>query len=583
MALHCGGWLSNEGSKHLILFSWLALNTWLFWKTFTLYYSGPQYYYLHQMLGLGLCISRASASVLNLNCCLVLLPMCRTLLGLLRGSKKVVNRKTRRLLDKSKTFHASCGAAICVFAAIHVGAHVANAVNFSVHYNKDFNALNVARYKNEDPRIIIFTSVPGLTGILMVIILFLMCTASTVSIRTSNYDIFLHTHNLFFIFYILLLIHASGGVLKYQSNLEEHPPGCFHLNRTIKDYVPLIGADGRAPSENAPKPAPGAFSAQEELLIKNNAQKICTKEPTFKPHYLETWLWISGPLCLYCLERLYRYIRRSKPVTITSVIKHPCDVIEVRMLKEHFKARPGQYIALQCPSVSALETHPFTLTMCPTEKKATFAIHIRVVGDWTERFYNLLTSDSNASKEILPICQQRKYPKIYIDGPFGSPSEEALNYEISLCVAGGIGVTPFASVLNQLLDSWKHYKLQRLYFVWICRDIHSFLWFADLLCLLHRKLWKENRPDYLNIQLYLSQTDRIQKIIGEKYHALNSRLMIGRPRWKILLDEIAKYSRQKTVGVFCCGPKGISKELHKLCNSRNSYGTTFEYNKESFR
>lgn len=43
------------------------------------------------------------------------------------------------------------------------------------------------------------------------------------------------------------------------------------------------------------------------------------------------------------------------------------------------------------------------------------------------------------------------FNRLYIDGPFGSPSEEVFNYEVSLCVAGGIGVTPFASVLNTLL------------------------------------------------------------------------------------------------------------------------------------
>nr|KAF6438396.1 NADPH oxidase 4 [Molossus molossus] len=179
---------------------------------------------------------------------------------------------------------------------------------------------------------------------------------------------------------------------------------------------------------------------------------------------------------------------------------------------------------------------------CPTETKATFGVHLKIVGDWTERFRDLLLPPSSEDSEILPFIQSRKYPK----------------------------------------DDWKPYKLRRLYFIWVCRDIQSFRWFADLLCLLHNKFWQENRPDYVNIQLYLSQTDGIQKIIGEKYQALNSRLYIGRPRWKLLFDEIAKCNRGKTVGVFCCGPSSISKTLHKLSNQNNSYGTRFEYNKESF-
>ncbi|KPP57818.1 hypothetical protein Z043_124414, partial [Scleropages formosus] len=100
----------------MCLVLWLSANTVLFWKTFTLYCYGPQYYYLYKMLGLGLCLSRASAAVLNLNCCLVLLPMCRAVLAILRGSQKVMSRKARRLLDKSKTFHVACGVAICLFS-----------------------------------------------------------------------------------------------------------------------------------------------------------------------------------------------------------------------------------------------------------------------------------------------------------------------------------------------------------------------------------------------------------------------------------------------------------------------------------
>ncbi|KAM8923417.1 NADPH oxidase 4 isoform 1-T1 [Lycaon pictus] len=577
MAVSWRNWLANEGVKHLCLFIWLSLNVLLFWKAFLLYNQGPEYHYLHQMLGLGLCLSRASASVLNLNCSLILLPMCRTLLAYLRGSQKVPSRRTRRLLDKSRTFHITCGVTICIFSGVHVAAHLVNALNFSVNYNEDFTELNAARYRDEDPRKLLFTTVPGLTGVGMVLVLFLMITASTYAIRVSNYDIFWYTHNLFFVFYMLLMLHVSGGLLKYQANLDTHPPGCININGTRYQNIHLPNYR----SEHFHESFPGGLSKPDELT-QNRSVNICMEEPRFQANFPQTWLWISGPLCLYCAERLYRCIRSNKPVTIISVISHPSDVMEIRMIKENFKARPGQYIILHCPSVSALENHPFTLTMCPTETKATFGVHLKIVGDWTERFRDLLLPPSNQDSEILPVIQSRKYPKLYIDGPFGSPFEESLNYEVSLCVAGGIGVTPFASILNTLLDDWKPYKLRRLYFIWVCRDIQSFRWFADLLCVLHNKFWQENRPDYVNIQLYLSQTDGIQKIIGEKYQALNSRLFIGRPRWKLLFDEIAKCNRGKTVGVFCCGPNSISKTLHKLSNRNNSYGTRFEYNKESF-
>ncbi|XP_067101776.1 NADPH oxidase 4 [Osmerus mordax] len=399
MALSIQSWVANEGGKHLVLIMWLGVNTWLFLRTFMTYCSGQQYFYLHKMLGLGLCVSRASASVLNLNCSLVLLPMCRSLLTYLRGTH-AVNRKTRRLLDKSKTFHVACGVAICVFSVVHVSAHLANLVNFSVKYSEEFPALNVARYRGEDPRIIILTTVPGVTGVLLVLVLFLMFTASSYCIR-------------------FLLLGWKLIVIV-----------CVFVITDDHSYWP----------------------------------------PLF--------------------------------------------------LSYSFAALCG------CPAPG--------------------------------------------------VC------RLYVDGPFGSPSEDVFNYEVSLCVAGGIGVTPFACVLHTLLDGWRTFRLKRLYFVWVCRELQSFYWFAELLCTLHHKLWQENRPDYLNLHLFLSQTDRLQSMSEEKYRLLSSRILIGRPKWKLLFDEIGRANKHKRVGVFCCGPKGLSKMLHRLCNSDQYSGTTFEFNKESF-
>ncbi|XP_029028143.1 NADPH oxidase 4 isoform X2 [Betta splendens] len=479
--------------------------------------------------------------------------MCRSLLTFVRGTRTVSSRKTRRLLDKSKTFHVACGVAICILSVVHVSAHLVNVINFSESYSDEFPALNLARYRGEDPKLIILTTIPGVTGVLLVLILFLMFLSSSHCVRVSHYEIFWYTHNLFIVFYVILMVHMVGGALKYQTNIEAHPPGCLEPNRTSTERQ------------------------SEELQ-----QGRCREEAHFQPHCPQTWLWVSGPLCLYCAERFFRYIRSSDPVTIVTVIRHPCDVIELRMLKKNFAARPGQYVVLNCPGVSSFENHPFTLTTCPTENKETFGIHLRVVGDWTDRFTQLLLPQPRLGLEILPMMQQRRYPKLYVDGPFGSPSEDVFNYDVSFCVAGGIGVTPFACVLHALLDGWTGFRLQRLYFVWVCRELQSFFWFAELLCALHHKLWKENRPDYLNLKLYVSQPENLQRMSEERYRPLASRLLVGRPRWKHLFDEIGRSNKNKRVGVFCCGPKGISRTLHKLCNSARFPGTTFEFNKESF-
>ncbi|XP_063348921.1 NADPH oxidase 4 isoform X2 [Pelmatolapia mariae] len=520
MVVSVRSWVANEGGKHFVLILWLGVNTWLFISTFLLYFTGQQYHYLYKMLGLGLCISRASASVLNLNCSLVLLPMCRSLVTFVRGTRMISSRKTRRLLDKCKTFHVACGVAICIFSVMHVSAHLVNVVRFSVRYSDDFPALNLARYREEDPMLIILTTIPGATGVLLVLILFLMFISSSYCVR---------------------------GALKYQTNIEAHPPGCFRANQSSTEQQ------------------------GDELDTSEEEERRCSEDAHFQPHYPQTWLWVSGPLCLYCVERFYRYIQSRDPVTIVTVIRHPCDVVELRMLKKNFKARPGQYILLNCPGVSSFENHPFTLTMCPTENKETLGIHLRAVGDWTERFTQLLLPEPRIDMEILPMAQQRRYPNVYVDGPFGGPSEEVFNYDVSLCVAGGIGVTPFACVLRALLDGWMGFRLQRLYFVWVCKELQSFYWFAELLCALHHKLWNENRPDYFNLKLYISQPDSLQRMSEEKYRPLTSRMQIGRPRWKLLFDEIGKSNKHKRVGVFCCGPKGISRTLHRLCPAhRNS-------------
>jgi len=91
------------------------------------------------------------------------------------------------------------------------------------------------------------------------------------------------------------------------------------------------------------------------------------------------------------------------------------------------------------------------------------SIHIRVVGDFTHEFANALGCDFDKKSgeksgevekgaaggrvvgtDVNPPLN-RVLPRIMVDGPFGSASEDFLKYETVLLVGAGIGVTPFAS------------------------------------------------------------------------------------------------------------------------------------------
>lgn len=93
--------------------------------------------------------------------------------------------------------------------------------------------------------------------------------------------------------------------------------------------------------------------------------------------------------------------------------------------------------------------------------------------------------DGNFGKSNVDPSIRRFLPRVYIDGPFGSASEDVFKYEVAVLVGAGIGVTPFASILKSVWYRLNYPKektrLRKVYFFWVCRDFGSFEWFRSLL------------------------------------------------------------------------------------------------------
>uniref|UniRef100_A0A7M4E3R7 NADPH oxidase 2 n=2 Tax=Crocodylus porosus TaxID=8502 RepID=A0A7M4E3R7_CROPO len=522
-----GNWVENEGLSIFVILVWLGLNVFLFWWYYVVYNVGREYSYTRVLLGHALALARAPAACLNFNCMLILLPVCRNLLSFLRGSSACCSTRVRRQLDRNLTFHKMVAWMIALHTAIHTIAHLFNVewlvkARLGMEGNLSYalsqlgdkpgeTYLNFVRERYENPAgglYVAFTYLAGLTGVIITLCFILIITSSTKTIRRSYFEVFWYTHHLFVIFFIGLVIHGVGRIVRRQTeeSLEVHSPQqCTNYSEWGSQKCPVPQFAGNPPM---------------------------------------TWKWVVAPMFLYLCERLVRFWRSQQKVVITKVVVHPFKTIELQMMKKGFKMEVGQYIFVKCPAVSRLEWHPFTLTSAPEEDY--FSIHVRIVGDWTEGLFNACGCDKQEFQEAW------KLPKIAVDGPFGTASEDVFHYETVMLVGAGIGVTPFASVLKSVWYKYCHdatsLRLKKIYFYWLCRDTHAFEWFADLLQSLETQMQERDNAEFLSYNIYLTGWDESQATHFAVHHdekkdvitGLTQKTLYGRPNWENEFKTIAQ-------------------------------------------
>ncbi|BFZ09967.1 hypothetical protein BsWGS_13006 [Bradybaena similaris] len=525
-------WITNEVPKWIAVGTWLIINAIIFAVTFVSYKTADEYYYLRVLVG----------------CC---------------------PRFLCRQLDKNITYHTYVAYMICIQTAIHVGAHCfnfeqlaaakrvteSNLVNFLSRLPITPNGtwVNPIRVADPDPTREVVKTVAGITGIVITMCLVLIVSSSTEIIRRSYYELFWFTHHIFIIFFIGFVIHGAQMIIHHQSNLALHPlPKC---------------------AEN-----PSAWGKSPCAI------------PEFEGSMPKSWLWLLVPAIIYFIERIARLVSGLQKVIILKIVSHPSGVFELQMQKKGFHAAPGQYILIQCPSVSHLEWHPFTLTSAPNDDY--FSVHIRREGDWTNAVAELCHVDEGEFQETW------KMPKLYVDGPFGTATEDVFAYDISVLIGCGIGITPFASVLKSVWYTFCHPKgtipLQSVYLYWVCPDTNSFEWLQGLLLDLERQMRQRGTVDVLKFHIYLTRgwdAKQARNITlhdeGSDYDVvtgLHHKTYFGRPQWEAVFKQLAEAHKGQSTGVFFCGPKTLSTTLHKLCNRFSNFAdkTKFYYNKENF-
>lgn len=152
---------------------------------------------------------------------------------------------------------------------------------------------------------------------------------------------------------------------------------------------------------------------------------------------LTVWhgIWVAVGLAAYVYIRLlYRFVGPQYDV-VTSEVREVGDKITEVYLEpvgRPMKAAPGQflYVSFDADAVSE-EPHPFSLSSAPEAPR--IRLSIKRLGDWTGNVANI-----------------RKGELARIWGPYGHFSEALLQKGTfpAVLVGGGIGITPFLSIID---------------------------------------------------------------------------------------------------------------------------------------
>lgn len=514
-------WMVNEGPKVIFTLLWTAANCVLFFESFFKYLRADNYSDIRGILEYSLPVARGSAAVLNFNCGIILITVCRNLITLLRNT--FINRIVP--LDKNITFHKVIAWTILLFTCIHLGSHYFNMLHLQEATNAELT--NYGLPVGITANMVSMATLPGATGHIIIIAMFLMYTSAIERMRMKYFEVFWYTHHLFIVFFAFLLAHGASCIV--------------HSNDFTGPCVP------------------------------------------------KTWKWCVLSMFLYLIERLIREFRGRRETYIAKVVQHPSKVVEVQMKKPSMRYKPGQYLFLCCPDVSPLQWHPFTISSAPEEDLV--SVHVRVVGDFTSAFAKRLGCKFDKDDKSDPPAS---LPRMMIDGPFGSASEDVFKFEVAVCVGAGIGVTPFSSILKSIwyrvINPNTVMKMRKCYFFWTCRDTQAFEWFQDLL----EALEAEDIDNFLEIRMFLTgglKADQVRNVVmsnadgTDALTGLKSPTHYGRPNFDQIFGQMAQQHPSTDIGIFFCGPKPLSHTLHKAANKHTSSvkgGTKFYYHKENF-
>jgi len=503
----------NNGPRTVFIVIWVLANVVLFLERFIFYLNSPVFGVLNH----GVTFARAAAAALKLDCVLLLVTVLRNTLSWIRGSR--IGDYVP--VDQNIEFHKGIAWTVAFFSVIHVVAHYFNFRSISMATAGQLGAIGLSPI---DPWALGFTSLPGVSGHVLVLCMVLMYSSAIPRIRGPRFEVFWYTHHLFVVFFALLCIHGAAGLLE---------PPTF--------WIWFIG--------------PGFLYLVERILrvFRGHADTILKAAIIHPSRVIElqmqktTFNYKPGQYVFIACPHIAAH--EWHPFTITSCPEEDFVSVHIRIVGDWTTA----------------------LFEFMNPKNRLGLVLENVVSDEDGR--PILKIDGpfgTASEEVF-----RSETVMLIGAGIGvTPFASILKscrYAIERQLTG-VGVTP----------------IKKVYFYWISRDRNAFEWFSDLLGALekenlnnfleiHTYLTGGLRPDEIRNVMY-GGDEEADQITG-----LETRTTFGRPKWEQIFSDHTRIHSGEEIGVFFCGPAVLSKQLYANATKFTAETSTrFRYRKENF-
>uniref|UniRef100_A0A4X1VGQ6 NAD(P)H oxidase (H2O2-forming) n=1 Tax=Sus scrofa TaxID=9823 RepID=A0A4X1VGQ6_PIG len=470
----------------------------------------------------GIILSRGTAASVSFMFSYILLTMCRNLITFLRET--FLNHYVP--FDAAVDFHRWIAMAALVLAILHSVGHVVNVYIFSVSPLSLLACVFPSVFVNDGSKLPqkfywwFFQTIPGMTGVLLLVVLAIMYVFASPYFRRRSFRGFWLTHHFYILLYVLLIIHGSFALIQLPR---------FHI-------------------------------------------------------------FFLVPALIYVGDKLVSLSRKKVEISVVKAELLPSGVTHLQFQRpQGFEYKSGQWVRIACLGLGTNEYHPFTLTSAPHED--TLSLHIRAVGPWTTRLREIYSHPMGDG--------YARYPKLYLDGPFGEGHQEWHKFEVSVLVGGGIGVTPFASILKDLVfksSLGSQMLCKKIYFIWVTRTQRQFEWLADII----REVEENDHRDLVSVHIYITQLAEkfdlrttmlyicerhFQKVLNRSlFTGLRSITHFGRPPFEPFFNSLQEVHPQvRKIGVFSCGPPGMTKNVEKTCQLINRQDQThFVHHYENF-